>query len=284
MNLLAPIESVKTLALRALPDTRALDPAQRAKLLALAGTSSTRPWNLEFARNAHATNTPGQMEHALRGSYDVLEGDLRVDSAGRLVMAHDPTQLNGMPFDDWLAIAGRSGRGIKVDVKEPEAIAEAVRKLRASGVPQARIILNIPIGTGGANSATVGEMALIKRGLPRSTVNLSNQRYPYDGSQLQQLRAASDYFDGRVMFPIRADQVTPELARSLSPYGRVAVWNEPWFGDVDSVTRERRRLRDVGATGTIDLRTRPDGGPVRTLMDVRDRADEVFSRVRGWVT
>ena len=124
---------------------------------------------------------------------------------------------------------------------------------------------------------------MIRENFPGATINLSNQRYPYDNSQLAQLRSTADYVGGRVMFPVRADQVTPKLARQLEPHGSIAAWNQPWLGEIGQIDAERRRLRALGVEGTIDLRHRPLDGPVRTLMSMRDRADDATRTVRSWL-
>lgn len=268
---------------RRLPDQRPLTAQQTRTLRTLAATSSTRLWTLAGARNAHATNTPAQMEQALRGGYDVLEGDLRVDHRGRLVMAHDATQIDGMLYSEWLDLVARSGRGVKLDVKDPAAVVPMLRQLARSGVPQTRMILNVPLGGPGATSVSVGQLRLMREQFPGATINLSNQRYPYDNTALAQLRAVADYVGGRVMFPLRSDKVTSSITRQLQPHGTIAAWNQPWLGDIGTVAAERTRLRLLGVNGTIDLRTRPEDGAVRTLMSIRDHADHATQRVRSWL-
>lgn len=261
-------------------DRRPLADEEHRRLLMLASARATPRWNLSTARNAHATNTPAQMEQGLRGDYDVLEGDLRIDGKGRLVMAHAPWQVDGMTFDQWLELGARSGRGVKIDVKEPEAIGPMMRRLARSGVPDNRLILNVPLGREGAATARVGQLRLIRTLAPNATINLSNQRYPYDDSQLAQLREAADFVGGRVMFPVRSDAVTERVTRELAPYGRVAAWNLPQIDSPTSVLRERARLRRMGVDGTIDIRT---GREVPFTREVMSLAMSARERVASWL-
>jgi hypothetical protein len=261
-------------------DKRPLADEEHRRLLMLASARATPRWNLATAKNAHATNTPGEMEQALRGDYDVLEGDLRIDGTGRLVMAHEPWQVDGMTFDQWLELGARSGRGLKIDVKEPEAIGPMMRLLARSGVPDNPLILNVPIGRDGAASARVGELRLIRKLAPNATINLSNQRYPYDDSQLAQLREAADFVGGRVMFPLRSDEVNERVTRELSPHGLVAAWNLPQIDSPSNVLRERARLRRLGVDGTIDIRT---GREVPFTREVMSLAASARERVASWL-
>jgi hypothetical protein len=260
-------------------DRRPLEEEELRTLRALATRRATPHWNLASARNAHATNTPAEMSHALRGDYDVLEGDLRIDRRGRLVMAHEPWQVDGMTFHQWLDVGARSGRGLKIDVKEPEAIGPMLRMLAASGVPDNRLILNVPLGREGTTSARVAHLRLLRTQAPGATINLSNQRYPYDDSQLAQLREAADYVGGRVMFPVRSDEVNTRVTSSLAGHGRIAAWNLPLIDSPKSVLRERQRLRRLGVDGTIDLRT---GRELPLTSEVMTLAMSARERVRSW--
>jgi hypothetical protein len=114
---------------------------------------------------------------------------------------------------------------------------------------------------------------------PNATINLSNQRYPYDDSQLAQLREAANFVGGRVMFPVRADEVTTRVTRELAPYGRVAAWNLPQIDSPTSVLRERARLRRLGVDGTIDIRTGRELPLTREMMTLAASAGD---RVRSW--
>lgn len=259
---------------------RPLAEEEQRMLRALASSRSTPRWSLASARNAHATNTPAEMATALRGDFDVLEGDLRLDRHGRLVMAHSPWQVDGMTFHEWLDVGARSGRGLKIDVKDPGAIGPMLRMLAASGVPDNRLILNVPLGREGATTARVAHLRLLRVHAPGATINLSNNRYPYDDAQLAQLREAASFVGGRVMFPVRSDAIDATVARALGSHGRIAAWNLPLVDSPANLARERRRLRRLGVDGTIDLRPGRELPLTREAMTLAASASD---RVRSWL-
>lgn len=254
-------------------DIRTLSEKERTSLLEQARAGSRYVWtrrhDLAYARNAHATNSPGQMRAALASDSNFLEGDVRVDSRGRIVMAHGPAQLNGMTFAEWAAIAAVSGRGIKVDVKEPEAIVPMLRELRKHGVSGRRLIFNVPVaGNKQGKDASLGDLRLIRSNYPNAVINLSHQRYPYTDDDVRQLSTLAKFVGGRVMFPVRADTLDEELVDALSPHGVVAAWNEPWLHSPKSIHQERRKLRGLGVDGMIDVRKRPKVRPEVSLPKV----------------
>ncbi len=68
--------------------------------------------------------------------------------------------------------------------------------------------------------------------------------------------AIADRVGGPVLFPLRAEFVTPEIVERLSPHGDVSIWNSPRTHRLQpsEVEAETQRFRDMGVTGVIDLR------------------------------
>jgi hypothetical protein len=111
-------------------------------------TRTGREWDVDAplvtGRNAHKTNTPDEMRDELGKDFNWLEGDLRLDKDNIPVMSHDEEDEGaGLKLDEWLAIGGAGERGLKVDVKEAEAIPKLLEKLEASDIPDGRIMLNV---------------------------------------------------------------------------------------------------------------------------------------------
>ena len=212
---------------------------------------------LRSMRIAHRTNSAADLRSALRSNYNVLEGDVRLDRSGRPVMAHDKSQLNGMRLDDWLFFAASSGRAVKVDIKDPDAIVPTLKALRKHHVSGNRLVLNVSVGPADDKSnASVGELRLLRTAYPKAVINLSHQSYPYSKQTIRQLGAIADFVGGRVMFPLRADKVDRKLVESLGQYGAVGIWNTPvtYNPSRKQISKDVRRFRDWGVLGAIDIR------------------------------
>ncbi|MCW2956346.1 MAG: hypothetical protein JWO69_1215, partial [Thermoleophilia bacterium] len=125
---------------------RDLDPRLRADLLELARRSTERAWHLDgdiaTARNAHRTNTLAQLRSALRSNATWLEADVRLRD-GVPVLAHGAHEGWSLGLQSWLEVGAASGRGLKLDVKQASAIAPMLAMVRAAGIPQERLIINV---------------------------------------------------------------------------------------------------------------------------------------------
>lgn len=221
------------------------------------GTPAARAWDpasndLSKGRNAHHSNTRAEMRKALEGDHNWLEGDLRVSGDGRLVMAHDgDKEADGLELQEWLAVGGASGRGLKVDVKENEAIPALLDQLDASGIPEGRIMLNV--GSSALDEAGVRD---VRERFPDAWLAL-NPRTPegrrYRAEDLEQVAALADAAGGRIAFPVRWDLASDETIAALRPHGRVSIWTSASQGTPDDATAEAARLRARGVDGVIDL-------------------------------
>lgn len=250
----APVTAVGT-------DLHALA-AARPELAWQPGTDIAR------ARNAHTTNTRQELAGALRSDANYLEGDVRVGPEGELVMQHDPRDRVDLSLDDWLSVGVASGRGVKVDVKERSALEGTVAAVRRAGVPEDRLIFNVP-------AWPAGDLLAIRRAFPKAIINLSpTAKLPLTASELVRLQLAARVVDGAVMFPIRQELVTAGVVRALQPYGRIAVWNTPGITNPGRGTEAE--LRRHGVDGMIDLRE-PNGSQYVTSALAQGAA-----RVVGW--
>ncbi len=262
-----------------LPDDR------RQELVALAKAHPERAWpagrDIALARNAHRTNTPTEMTAALTGDYDWLECDVRLEGplrdhlpipgARRPITAHDSFQTNGMLFEDWVAIAQASGKGLKLDFKSSAAIDQCIAILQKAGVDEGKLIMNIGVPDPPANAAarpgdlryqplTDGRLTAIRRAFPHCTINLSpgaaaTPDGTYTAAQVDQMIRYAQAAGRPVMFPLRAECVTREIVQTLKPFGRVAIWNSPSTYNPADTAAEIAKFREWGVDGMIDILT-----------------------------
>lgn len=251
-------------ALRGTPDD--------ATLLALAAARPELAWpagrDIALAQNAHYTNTRAQVAAALVGDYDWMEGDVAVQG-GIAVMRHRLGDQVDLDLATWFRLVAASGRGAKLDVKDPDALPAVLELARRSGIPQHRLIFNVTL-------LPPDQLQRIRRAFPDAIINLSPiADMDLSPADLAELQAAARVVGGRVMFPVRLDLLTPAVLAALRPFGRVAIWNTPqlWNPRRD----ERTRLRTQGVDGTIDLRA-PSGIEQRLQSALIGGA----SHVLGW--
>lgn len=227
-----------------------------SELLALAGSRPDLAWNerdsLAPARNAHFTNTPAQMAHALSGDYNSLEGDIRV-VRGVVRMAHDSGKTDGLTFADWARIGAASGKMLRMDIKESAALPEVERIVRSLGIPQHRLTWNITVvtPTSGGNIPLTTVQAL-RATYPDSWISVNMPSYDNEGYSL--IERAGRAIGGRVAIALRADKATPALISRMRQSMVVNIWNDPtrWYPrDIPAMTA---RLRELGVNGMIDLR------------------------------
>ncbi len=233
--------------------------------------------DLTKVHNAHHSNTPAEMREALEGDYNFLEGDLRVDSRGELVMAHDgDKEGTGLTFDEWLKIGSAGERGLKVDVKETEAIPELLDRLEASDVPDGRIMINV--STSQVDRDDVIDM---RQRFPDAWLALNpspGDDNDYGPDDLRKVTELADAAGGRVAFPLRWDLVDQTVVDTLRPHGKVSIWTSKSQGTPDHPGREERKLRDMGVEGVIDF-----GPPQSVLENLAERGLDIWESgpVRG---
>lgn len=250
----------------------------RRELLKLAASHPGRAWpadkDIAEARNAHRTTTFDELKEGLEGNYDYLEADLRMEGPlrdhlsvpgpeRRPVVAHDSYQTNGILFEDWVDVVKASGKGIKVDFKDSQAIGPVIDILKNAKIPEYRIIMNIgipappPISLDELKDARLKQ---IRSAFPKCILNLSpggeaDANGHYTARAVEQMIRYAKAAGQPVMFPLKAEMVTPEIVQKLRPFGKVAIWNDPTtFNPVDKEA-EIEKFRSWGVDGMIDIRT-----------------------------
>lgn len=233
--------------------------------------------DLTGARNAHHSNSPEQMREALEHDYNWLEGDLRVDDDGELVMAHDSSEEGaGLTLDEWLTIGGASERGLKVDVKEDEALPALLDALEASDIPDGRLMINVQ-----ARQVDEDSMRAMRERFPDAWL-APNPRIRegrgYDDASLDEVARLADAAGGRISFPIRWDIASQGAIEHLKPHGRVSIWTADSQGTPDDRVQATSDLRRQGVDGVIDL-----GSPLTRWESVQTRFVDIWESepVRG---
>lgn len=255
------------------------------ELLALAAAKPHLIWkkgtSLEKANNAHTTNTFQELAEALQGEYNWLECDVNLEgglkvlpllSQHRPICAHSPLQTNGLLFEEWLRVGAASGRGLKIDFKTTSPLKPILALLKKYQVPDHRILFNLSVGItkniplqGGLGRqitlfAKKKHLKLIREAFPEAMINLGlltpGSKVPtsYRKGHTDLLILFAQAVGKPVMFPLRAEYVTPEVISSLQPHGLVAIWNDPATFVPDNVEQLIKKLRSWGVGGMIDLR------------------------------
>ena len=239
------------------PSVRYLTDSQLTSLLRMARRRPDLEWNpgrdIAKARNAHVTNTASEMASALTGEYDYLEGDVRVDNWGQPVMAHDRGAQKMMALDEWLAIGAATGRGLKLDFKESQALLPALAACKRHGVPGSKLIINVSVW-GDPGTITPQQLRRVRRLYPDAILNLSLNAKTLDPRSIAILQQWARAAGGPIMFPLRMDMANEDVIRQLRPYGKVAIWNNPTVAAPKNTFEAIAHLRKMGVDGMIDLR------------------------------
>lgn len=220
---------------------------------------------LSSGKNAHKTNTKEQMEEALKSDYSFLEGDLRatINPPHEPEMRHDPGQEAGdnLTLREWLEIGKRSGRGLKIDVKENDQVPKVLEEVEKSGVDPAKMMFNL--GAAGMDRYA----SEIRKRFPQAILAFNPPNTP-EGLQhaIDQAKSLGKPYT----FVMNDHDLNPDNIKQLEAAGPVSVWNSP-SGSSEEIAARRDWLRDHGVTGIVDLR--PGLGIGGTLEMVKDKAE-----------
>ena len=247
--------------------------------LALAERTRTREtsWlpgqSLSTARNAHVTNTREQLEAALGGSFNYLEGDIRaeLDPPHALEMRHDPVAEAGdnLTLAQWLELGVASGRGLKLDVKESSRMPDVLKAIQDAHADPARVMINLSFDA----MEKWGDR--IRAECPGVTLALNPPQGPgpsLDKEQVDALLKQAERLHGPATFVVRFDLLTPEALARLQKVAPVSVWNASDGPVVKDPADVARKLRDEGVAGVIDIRRTPGAA---------EKARGLWNRLRG---
>ncbi|MDB5098286.1 MAG: hypothetical protein JWM80_2707 [Cyanobacteria bacterium RYN_339] len=219
---------------------------------------------LSEGKNAHKTNTVDQMKEALKSDENFFECDLRpeIDPPHRPECRHDEGSESGdnLLLSEWLDIGKRSGRGLKLDIKDGGAIPQILDEVEKNGVPDERLMFNL-------QDADMAKYAPeIRRRFPLATVAI-NPASELDGHkndgkmqdwQVDRMIQLAEQAGPPTTFVVRFDLLTDEAIARLKEHGTVSVWNAMGEPAVSDPAKVAQQLRDRGVDGVVDIRETPD--------------------------
>lgn len=218
-------------------------PIQRA-----AGTTWGAGRPLSEARNAHRTNTVEEFEAAAKSQANWFEGDVRLEIDGSgLEMRHDRQHESGdnLTLRQWLEAGKKSGRGLKLDVKEAEHMPAILDEIARAQIPQERLMINLGFG------AMDKWGAQIRSRFPDTilAINPPTER-AVDARAAAKMVAQARALGGPVTFVVRHDRLTDAAIAEFKklPGSSISVW-----GESDAVATTTSDLKRRGVNGMIDL-------------------------------
>jgi Uncharacterized conserved protein (DUF2181) len=204
---------------------------------------------LSEARNAHRTNTKEQFQEALKSGANWFEGDVRLEIDGSgIEMRHDTQHESGdnLTLREWLTMGKASGRGLKLDVKEPQHMAEILKTIKEVGIPEERLMLNLgfdAMNTWGAE---------IRKQFPNAILAINP---PTEGklsaADARRMVEQAKKFGDPVNFVVRYDNLTDEAIREFQKHPGAAI--SVWGSGVNDVAATTESLKRRGVNGMIDL-------------------------------
>ena len=231
---------------------------------------------LSEARNAHRTNTKEQFQEALASNANWFEGDVRLEIDGSgIEMRHDKQHESGdnLTLREWLTMGKQSGRGLKLDIKEPEHMAEILKTIKEVGIPQERLMLNLGFG------AMEQWGAEIRKQFPNAILAINP---PTEGkvsaADARRMVEQAKKFGDPVNFVVRYDKLTDEAIREFQKHPGAAI--SVWGSGVKDVAATTESLKRRGVNGMIDLASGHGKGADDYLRDgfnyVRTGLDKLF--------
>lgn len=209
-------------------------------------------------RNAHYTNTRAQLAYALKGPYNSFEGDVRM-RGGIPVMQHDVGVAADLTFEQWATIIHRSGRHMRIDIKDAAMLELVCRILERLGVPSGRVTFNMSVlAPWSSSNQPIEAIDLLRKRFPRSWITL-NLPMPFGPGYQLVAHAARRIGSERLGVAVMGGFVKEHDVRALRrDFAVVNCWNHPVIDQPGDIERETARLRAMGVNGMIDLRRRED--------------------------
>lgn len=233
-------------------------------LARLAELAASAPASERFApgdhpstiRNAHYANTRAQLAYALAGPYNSVEGDVRVRN-GVPVMQHDGDAAHDLTFEQWALLASRAGKHLRIDLKEPAALAQVADTLERLGIPAGTVTFNVGLATPFSKGLSVDAVRALRGRFPLAWITL-NLPLPLGPGYLLASRAARAIGGDRLGVAVMAGLVhRGDIELLRRSFAAVNAWNLPLLGDPD-VGAMTAKLRAMGVNGMVDLRRRDD--------------------------
>jgi len=103
-------------------------------------------------RWAHRVNSSARLTTTLQISkINIVEGDVSLDTSHNLIMAHPPKRESDLTFTEWITKLIAAKRGIKIDLKSPQALEGVIARLTSWGSFSNPLFINADLcqGPGG---------------------------------------------------------------------------------------------------------------------------------------
>lgn len=212
---------------------------------------------LSAAHNAHYTNTRAQLAYALEHSYNELEGDVRFRD-GIAVMAHDSDRAADLTFEQWAIAVARSGRMLRIDLKDIKALPGVMATVKRLGIPADRLSFNVSVYMPFMSSnASATQLDDLRARFPESYITFNLPFPALPGYWL--VEHSAHRVGGPTGVALMGQLATASAIAHLRKHGvTVNVWNHPPLWAPEDVAAETARLRALGVDGQIDLRREDD--------------------------
>jgi len=225
----------------------------------------------------HAVNSHARLAAFLTSGANVAEGDVLMgnlchrDGSALPIMAHPPERISDLSFEAWVEAGTRHGHGLKVDLKEGEVVATALRILQGWRFPGERLLLNADIlhGPGGAEPRlSIDELLACRAAYPRAIISIGCTTGPgathYTKNQMDGLLRAAERVAGPVTIPLRMELALadPSVARRVQQAGcSVSIWNDHLAHPaIDALFDQLRQMLPEAFIDLCDVSGQPVNG------------------------
>jgi hypothetical protein len=211
---------------------------------------------LSEAKNAHNTTVRGDFDKARNGDYNWFEGDvsMELNREGRIEMRHDPGHEDGdnLTLTEWLNESKMKGVGVKLDVKNEQVFDNRfLEDVRASGIPQERLMFNLGFGE------TERHGAETRRMFPNAMLAINPpDDVPVD-QQVERMKnlAQREDIKGPVTFVFNYDNLpSKEQIAELQKIGPVSVWKGGAASGTDVGGIKDKLKNEYQVQGMVDIK------------------------------
>lgn len=213
-------------------------------------------------RFTHRVNSRAALRQFLASNANTAEGDITWgqyrdgDTRERaVIMAHPPIWRSNLKLADWIQAVADAGRIMKLDFKDPGAIAPGLELLRGR-VPPEHTIINADLVRGPrAPEPRFGRehLAQIAEGAPGAVISIGATSRPWSGPFRREHIDAFLELAAAARAPVTCalrlsivdadpDAVAPLLEAGL----HITIWNSSLSNPATAATRERLREQFPG--------------------------------------
>lgn len=162
---------------------------------------------------SHAVNSKEKLERTLNNPEVMLiESDIRISKDGAIIAAHPPAIESDLSFDELMGKVAGTGKGIKLDFKDPETLIYCLNYLKKADLNQP-VILNADILQG--NGAPIPKfkadefidncLKLYPQGLlSLGWTTVADPNLPYTQKNVQEMAALCEKIGNDILIPVRA--------------------------------------------------------------------------------